>query len=232
MIFRKLIYLMNFLTVILIIALPLDLLSTNNNNNNKPATYSYPAHVIKFSPLALFEIPQPSLQIAYEYRINPTFYLQHELGWLPAFRNGNIFDERAMKNGGKIKTELRYYIAQTDMEYKPNRNYLALEGLYRIRVVREEGWQRMNGGTFSQWVVANEYRQQYAFHIKFGHAAFIFPPSPLNLDFYIGFGLRRYFLRHYYITEDVQGTPDFARNPYNFIAPSLALGVKLCFGIK
>lgn len=190
-----------------------------------------PAWIFKFSPLALVEIPQPSVQFAIEYKLTNTFSLQHELGWFPAISSMGIFEQGEKYNGGKIKTELRFYFEDepgSDEVYQ--RSYLAFEGLYRIRVVRKEAWYWMNDGSFSQWLELYQNRQQYAFHFKYGRQKIISQKHGVFIDYYAGFGLRKYFSTHTYITKDLQGVPDNTEEIYDFMAPSLSLGIKVGIG--
>ena len=45
----------------------------------KAPEFRAPAWVVKFSPLAILEVPHPAIQFAFEYRVNPVTSIQHEL---------------------------------------------------------------------------------------------------------------------------------------------------------
>lgn len=195
------------------------------------ANYSTPVWILKFSPLALIEIPQPSVQFAIEYRLSNALCLQHEIGWLPPMNSQGIFESGEKYNGGKFKTELRFYFEDDVLRNeKYHRSYLAFEGLYRIRVVRKEGWYHMNTGAFSQWLELYQNRQQFAFHVKYGKQARISRKHGVYLDYYAGIGLRKYYSTHSYITKDLQGIPDKTEEIYDFLTPSISLGFKLGIG--
>lgn len=193
--------------------------------------FKYPSVFIKFSPLALLELPQPAFQAAVEYKLSWPFFLQHELGWMPPLPGG-LFERGSSYHGGKFKTEIRMYLEE---EYSPNfiskATYLAFEGMYRVRRLHTEDWYTMDGGSFRQWIEMYQNRQQVAFHFKYGRNVKLSPRSNIYVDSYIGIGLRRYFANYQYITEDVLGTPDFLRDSYNFVSPSVALGFKIGFGL-
>lgn len=193
----------------------------------------YPTWFIKLSPLAFLEIPQPSLQLAVEYRLSWPFYLQHELGWMPSFGNSEMaFSDGSNLNGFKVKTEIRYYLDEEDLKTdQPRRTYLALEAMYRMRTVRDERWYQMGDGAFSQWLVRDQYRQQYGLHFKVGRQVRLSEKGLFFMDSFVGIGLRRYFATHKFLgDQSPSATP--ALNSYDFVAPSLTLGFKLGLGVK
>jgi hypothetical protein len=193
----------------------------------------YPAWFIKLSPLAILEIPQPSLQLAVEYRLSWPFYLQHEVGWMPSFDNsGQIFGVGSYLHGFKIKSEIRYYLDEEDpFASKPRRTYLALEAMYRMRTVRDERWYQMGDGAFSQWLVRDQYRQQLGIHFKVGRHVKLSEKGRLFADSFVGIGLRRYFASYEYLSNQFSGTTP-PMNSYNFVAPSLTLGFKLGVAVR
>ena len=191
----------------------------------------YPSHFIKFSPLALLEIPQPSLQVAFEYRLGWPFYLQHELGWVLPSETTWMFDRGKMNHGAKVKTELRYYLEdESYLHLNDRRAYIAFEGLYKIRNLQSEGWYQMNNGSFSQWLSMAEYKHQVAFHFKFGRSMILAKSKNVYADSWFGLGLRRYFSTFNYDTKDLAGTPDFLGEPYNYVLPSVTFGFKIGLG--
>lgn len=191
----------------------------------------YPSHFIKFSPLALLELPQPSIQIAFEYGLGWPFYLQHELGWVIPSESVWMFDRGNMQNGAKVKTELRYYLEDEKYLHLNNqRAYIAVEGLYKIRNFQSEEWYQMNSGSFSQWLSMSELKHQIAFHFKIGKSVNLAKSRNVYADSWFGLGLRQYFSTFHYDTKDLAGTPDFLSEPYNYILPSLTMGFKIGFG--
>jgi hypothetical protein len=221
----------SYLIVVLLVFGVSELAHAKNQLGDTAASSMIPAYVVKLSPLALLELPHPSLQVAVEYRIAPHTSLQHELGWLPPFPGSGLFDNGSHSFGFKAKSEARYYFEEIAHTYNRKQlQYLAFEVLYRSRIIRQESWYRFNGGSFSQWLEADQYRNQMAFHFKYGRQI-AFPRNDfIFMDYYAGLGLRRYFARQQIVTQELHGTPDNLRDSYNFILPSLTLGLKIGFG--
>ncbi len=203
----------------------------DGRGSSVPSLSAWPSFIVKVSPLALLEIPQPSIQVACEYRLRWPVYMQHEIGWLPPYQGLRIFEAGETNDGGKIKTEVRYYLGDPERDVAVStRSYFALEGLYKIRVVRDEKWYELDGGEFSQWAVIDKHKQQLAFHFKYGLHVRLYRTSKVYMDSYVGIGLRRYFMDSFFISEDIIGEPADRDLSYSYYAPSLALGVKFGLG--
>ncbi|MFO7722073.1 MAG: hypothetical protein R6V49_02520 [Bacteroidales bacterium] len=221
-----------FPLILLLIIHPVIAQEEGEEESSPFPVYRYPAAFIKFSPLALMELPNPSFQVALEYRIGWPMYLQHELGWIMPVPGNSFFNEGNGSGGGKFKTEFRYYLedAQSDI-FLPRRTYLAFEGMYRVRIFHREGWETMNDGSFSQWLEMDEYRHQAAFHFKYGKIMSFSPGGRLYVDSYLGIGLRRYFSTARQLTGALAGEPNLDRWSYDYVLPSISVGFKLGFGI-
>jgi len=221
-----------FLIMLMLILQPVIAQEEGEEETSPFPVYRYPAVFIKFSPLALMELPNPSLQVAVEYRIGWPMYLQHELGWIMPMPGNTFFEEGNGFGGGKFKTEFRYYLEDEQGDnFLPRRTYVAFEGMYRVRVFHREGWETMNNGSFSQWLVLEQYRHQAAFHFKYGKMVNFSPGSKVYVDSYVGIGLRRYFSTANQITGDLAGEPNLDRWTYDYVLPSISVGFKLGFGI-
>lgn len=193
----------------------------------------FPGLIIKFSPLAMIEIPQPAFQLALEYPVSPLLSLQHELGWMPPMGSSGLFENGTKQQGFKVKSEVRYFLPEPEAGgFKPRRTYFAFEGMYRMRAVRNERWHQINNGTFSQWLVTEQYRQQAAFHFKYGRMVMLSPTGKIIIDSYVGLGLRRFFADTRQLTKELQGDPQLSGSNYDFVIPSLTLGFKIGIGVK
>ncbi len=191
-----------------------------------------PFRILKFTPTALLELPQPSVQLAFEYGIAPTFTLQHEAGWLVPMGQASLFERGYSYSGIKIKTEIRKYLLSGQYYTHTPLQYFAFEGMVKHRRVREEEWRETQNGAYSRFVVIDHLRNQIAFHLKYGRMVTFGPDGKMYADSYIGIGLRRY--AHDYRQVPFAGLAaetGLVPESYAFIAPSLALGVKIGFGL-
>jgi hypothetical protein len=200
-----------------------------------------PKLVVKFSPTALLEIPQPALQFALEYAVAPLLSLQHEIGWMPYYSGINPLESGSRGGGYKVKSELRLYsfgfnagesASDQEMGYSSNKKYMgyfAFELFFRSRVVYHQGWYRMDRGNFSQFLELEQHRRQMGFHFKVGRQIRLSQSAGIFIDSYAGLGLRRFYAIGQITTSELQGTPDNLRTNYNFVLPSITLGFK--FGI-
>jgi hypothetical protein len=66
-------------------------------------------------------------------------------------------------------------------------------------------WHPINNGSFSQWLITDQYRQQAAFHFKYGRMVTLSGSNKILIDSYVGLGLRRFFANTYHNTKDLQG---------------------------
>jgi hypothetical protein len=194
--------------------------------------FRYPAAFIKFSPLALMELPNPAFQVAVEYRLGWPLYLQHELGWIFPISGSSFMNEGIGLGGGKFKTEFRYYLEdELGENFRSMRTYVAFEGMYRVRVVERSGWENMNNGSFMQWLEMEQYRHQAAFHFKYGRVVNLSTTGKVYVDSYLGIGLRRYFSTTKQLTGELSGEPDLGRWTYDYVLPSISVGFKIGLGI-
>ncbi len=197
----------------------------------KAPEFRAPAWVVKFSPLALFEIPHPAFQFAFEYRVNPVMSIQHELAWMPPLGIDGIFERGEMGHGYKFKNEVRYYLFDDSQRRSPNRQpYLTFELMFRSVQLHQEGWFRMNSGNFTQFLPSTQYRNQMAFHFKYGVQFLSSESTGIYVDAYTGLGLRRYYSTRKLNADLLQGTPDNLPGNYSFVLPSISLGLRVGIG--
>jgi hypothetical protein len=216
----------------LILIQPVLAQETGEEEPSPSSVFTYPATFIKFSPLALMELPNPSLQFGVEYRVGWPMYLQHEVGWIMPMRGNTFFSEGNVPGGVKVKSELRYYLEGAQEEnFLPRRTYVAFEGLYRMRIVERSGWETMGNGSFSQFLELAQYRHQAGFHFKYGRVIKLAPSSRVYVDSYLGLGLRRYFSTTRRYADQIASEPAFDRWSYDYVLPSLSLGFRLGFGL-
>lgn len=218
-----------FLPALLVLLFGVQVLAQDTAKTETPVQGSlFPARMIKFSPFALFELPQPSFQFSYEYGIGWPLSVQHEIGLLYDIPASALFENGDFTWGGKFKTEIRYYFdAGISQSYFP---YVAFEGMYKLRKLTDARWYDMDEGLFSQWIEVDKFRQQFAFHVKYGQLVCISRSHNFYLDSYIGLGIRRYIFWNRYDTTGLLGDPNSLVNPSSYSLPSLTLGIKVGLG--
>jgi hypothetical protein len=89
--------------IIAMVFLPLMLRAQQDEPMGSANNTLFPAVIIKLSPLAFIEMPQPSLQMAIEYPVSPALSLQHELGWMPPMNSAGFVRERHQVPGIQSK---------------------------------------------------------------------------------------------------------------------------------
>ncbi|HRZ41270.1 MAG TPA: hypothetical protein P5228_01045 [Bacteroidales bacterium] len=188
-----------------------------------------PIRMIKFSPFALMEVPQPSLQIAFEYGIAPSLSLQHEAGllvpvnfFLSSLDNGRSFP------GFKFKTEVRKYLLQPNQPVLYPLQYFALEGMIKYRKTRTEYWDSNLSDPYFRLMTVDHERSQMAFHVKYGRVVKLGRQDKAYADWYAGIGLRHYAHDYRLVPDGIPVDKQSVPEPWTIIAPSLALGLKIC----
>lgn len=186
--------------------------------------------MIKFSPFALAEIPQPSLQIAFEYGIAPSLSLQHEAGllipvnfFLSTLDNGRSFP------GFKFKTEIRKYLPEPQQAALYPLQYFALEGMMKYRKTRTGYWDFNLSDSYYQLITVDHMRNQVAFHLKYGQMIKLGRQDKAYADWYAGIGLRHYAHGYRLVPDGMAVDKQSVPEPWTIVAPSLALGVKIGF---
>lgn len=105
--------------------------------NEKPPVFSLWA---KWAPLALFEANSPTLQPGVGFIVNDRFGVHAEYGF---HFNPFNWDRANQKNGlttNRIRTELRYYTANSNNKKKQSAFFIAIEGFWM-----EQNYQLFNG---------------------------------------------------------------------------------------
>ncbi len=65
--------------------------------------------VLKYSPISHLDPRHPALQFAFEHKISPIFYLEHEAGWIKLLTNDEVAEVKSL-DGFRIMEEIRYYL--------------------------------------------------------------------------------------------------------------------------
>jgi hypothetical protein len=220
---------LKWLITLLLLISPIWLFATGEKrsfHDSVPVQQVIPVRILKFSPLALAEMPQPSLQFALEFGICYGLSFQCETGWLPPL-GSSLFSAGECLGGFKLKTELKHYF-NLPQEYPVfPAQYFSFEGMMKQRVIREDRWLENQDGTFSEYQVADHYKRQFAIHVKYGRMTPLGTSGKIILDSYIGLGIRRYL--HEF--RQAPGNPAIDKGlwpeDYSFLLPSLTLGVKI-----
>jgi hypothetical protein len=225
------------------------LLAVSINSFGQDSTIQYrPVHVIvKLAPLSLLLDPDATIQGGLEVRVNPRSSVQVEVGF--GHKGLSVVTDEKQNFADwsiwRVRSEWRHYTGR----YRTNRkkaihirstfplgNYLAIEGLAKQingtknLVLYDPDPNFPNGQQgISRFIMGS--------HVKWGRQIAIPGPSlstlsRVLLDFYVGIGAR------YGITElappiDTSGggfTYDRFK-PGNRLQPSLALGLKIGFGL-
>lgn len=193
-----------------------------SQNTDTLSNNSFPRAILKIAPLSLVDFT-PSLEFAFEYRIQRFTGIQLELGYIA----NSISGSPENLEGYRIRSEIRFY-----NKIYPS-IYFAPEFMYKYYDYNTTGRFSMDDGAYTQIADYKVNKKIIAYHIKIGLQKPIKMNhySPFIFDAYVGFGLR-------HITTTTVGKPqdgvetqmvsDFwgDKDGYSTYS-SLALGFKL-----
>ncbi len=162
--------------------------------------------VLKFAPLAMFDLDN-TYSVAVEIPFsNPKFSVQQEIGYGHAATNiWYLYDDyKPRKYNIRAKSQFRYYYFEGRMV----RGYLAGEYFFKRALKTEKEWIgqdcNLNGAcNFLKQQDIKYAKVVHAFHPKLGWQFYF--GSRFSLDVYTGFGFR--FVDHKVLTKNVLENP-------------------------
>lgn len=162
-----------------------------------------PKGIIKYSPMSLFNVLSPAIQVAYEKRLKGNKTLQFEIGYLGDFWNveewGGLYDF----SGYRLKVE--------------RRNYFYYDGFARGGYIggmivfkqtfdeKSDGWFSVYDRAFFQILPYRRMTSNLGFYCTVGKQYFLSE----NVVFEIGLAAGIRFLHSYYL-----GLPDLVDNSF------------------
>ncbi len=191
---------------------------------------------LKLSPLNFFEV-EPSIQLGYEYQVNPNLRIQHEIGYISFFNPLiNIFNfdwnQGDPSNGIRIRTTFKFPLKTLDNYYKGRKDYLGIDlmGKYFKYTTTNVLIDRYSN-SYSQYMDLTYEKYVLGIHLIYGYENYLNLPNNFVNDFYFGLGIR-----YKSMTNDIPQDSDYY-NDLSFFDTwqgtmlSVMAGYKIGFGI-